>query len=55
MTPLHRQPICAASSLLVPLLQLSAPSWLALEGVPPSWAILWLLPWSLVWMDRLPV
>ena len=48
MTPLHRQPICVASVLLVPLLQLSAPSWLTLEGIPPSWAILWLLPWSLV-------
>ena len=48
MTPLHRQPICVASVLLVPLLQLAAPSWLTLEGIPPSWAILWLLPWSLV-------
>ena len=48
MTPLHRQPICVASVLLVPLLKLAAPSWLTLEGVPPSWAILWLLPWSLV-------
>ena len=48
MTPLHRQPICVASVLLVPLLQLASPSWLTLEGIPPSWAILWLLPWSLV-------
>ena len=48
MTPLHRQPTCVASVLLVPLLQLAGPSWLTLEGVPPSWAMLWLLPWSLV-------
>ena len=48
MTRLHRQPICVASALLVPFLQLSAPAWMNLDGVPPSWAILWLLPWSLV-------
>ena len=48
MTRLHRQPICVASALLVPILQLAAPAWLNLDGVPPSWAILWLLPWSLV-------
>jgi hypothetical protein len=33
MARLHRQPICVASALLVPLLQLVAPSWLALDGV----------------------
>ena len=48
MTRLHRQPICAASALLVPILQLASPAWLNLDGVPPSWAVLWLLPWSLV-------
>ena len=48
MARLHRQPICVASALLVPLLQLVAPSWLALDGVGPSWAMLWLLPWALV-------
>ena len=48
MTQLHRQPICVASALLVPILQMAAPSWINLDGVPPSWAILWLLPWSLV-------
>jgi len=48
MTRLHRQPICAASALLVPILQMARPSWINLDGVPPSWAILWLLPWSLV-------
>ena len=48
MARLHRQPICVASALLVPLLQLVAPSWLVLDGVGPSWAMLWLLPWALV-------
>ena len=48
MARLHRQPICVASALLVPLLQLVAPFWLALDGVGPSWAMLWLLPWALV-------
>ena len=48
MTRLHRQPICVASALLVPILQLASPVWLNLDGVPPSWAVLWLLPWSLV-------
>jgi len=48
MARLHRQPICVASALLVPLLQLLAPDWLSLDGVGPSWAVLWLLPWALV-------
>ena len=48
MARLHRQPICVASALLVPLFQLVAPSWLVLDGVGPSWAMLWLLPWALV-------
>lgn len=48
MARLHRQPICVASALLVPLFQLVAPSWLMLDGVGPSWAMLWLLPWALV-------
>lgn len=48
MARLHRQPICVASALLVPLLQLLAPTWLSLDGVGPSWAVLWLLPWALV-------
>ena len=48
MARLHRQPICVASALLVPLFQLVAPSWLVLDGVWPSWAMLWLLPWALV-------
>ncbi len=48
MARLHQQPICVASALLVPLLTLATPTWLTLSGVAPSWAILWLLPWSLV-------
>ena len=48
MPRLHRQPICVASAILVPILQMAAPSWISLDGVPPGWAILWLLPWSLV-------
>ena len=48
MPRLHRQPICVASAFLVPILQMASPGWLNLDGVPPSWAILWLLPWSLV-------
>ncbi|MDA0258825.1 MAG: rod shape-determining protein MreD [Cyanobacteria bacterium] len=48
MGRLHRQPICVASALLVPMTTLATPSWLGLDGVPPSWAVLWLLPWALV-------
>ena len=48
MARLHQQPICVASSLLVPLATLATPPWLGLDGVPPSWAVIWLLPWALV-------
>lgn len=48
MNRLHRQPICVVSALMVPLFTLMAPSWLAIAGVGPAWAVLWLLPWSLV-------
>lgn len=48
MTRLHRQPICVASALLVPMATLATPPWLGLDGVPPCWAVLWLLPWALV-------
>ena len=48
MNRLHRQPICVASALLVPLATLSSPSWLTISGVAPAWAVLWLLPWALV-------
>ncbi|MEB3316804.1 MAG: rod shape-determining protein MreD [Cyanobacteriota bacterium] len=48
MRLLTRQPVFAASLLLVPLVGLAAPSWLTLAGVPPCWPVLWLLPWALV-------
>ena len=48
MARLHRQPACVLTALLVPLLSLASPPWLGLEGVPPTWAVLWLLPWALV-------
>ncbi|MFM7635714.1 MAG: rod shape-determining protein MreD [Cyanobacteriota bacterium] len=48
MAALHRQGWCAATGLLVPLLTLAAPGFLRLDGVPPAWAVLWLLPWALV-------
>jgi rod shape-determining protein MreD len=47
MAVLSRQPWCAATVLVVPLLTLAAPAWLRLGGVPPAWAVLWLLPWAL--------
>ncbi|BEV35500.1 rod shape-determining protein MreD [Synechococcus sp. M16CYN] len=48
MARLHRQPICVASALLVPLLVLGSPRWLSIDGVGPAWVLLWLLPWALV-------
>ena len=48
MARLHRQPLPLATALLVPLLTLATPSWLGVSGVGPAWAVLWLLPWSLV-------
>mgnify|MGYP007105909674 FL=1 len=48
MARLHQQPICVASSLLVPLATLAIPPWLGIDGVPPAWAVIWLLPWALV-------
>jgi hypothetical protein len=53
MALLSRQPLCAATALLVPLLTLASPGWLKLAGVAPAWAVLWLLPWALV-EGRLP-
>jgi rod shape-determining protein MreD len=47
MDLLTRQPLLAASALLVPLLVLASPGWLSLDGVGPCWAVLWLLPWAL--------
>jgi rod shape-determining protein MreD len=48
MELLRRQPVLAASLVLVPLVNLAAPPWLTLAGVPPCWPVLWLLPWALV-------
>ncbi|RPF83541.1 hypothetical protein [Synechococcus sp. CC9616] len=48
MARLHRQPLSLATALLVPLLSLATPSWFGVSGVGPAWAVLWLLPWSLV-------
>ena len=48
MTRLHRQPICVASALMVPMAILATPPWFGLDGVPPCWVVLWLLPWALV-------
>ena len=48
MARLYQRPMCMASSLLVPLATLATPPWLGLDGVPPSWAVIWLLPWALV-------
>ncbi|MBM5791963.1 MAG: rod shape-determining protein MreD [Cyanobacteria bacterium M_surface_10_m1_298] len=47
MAALHRQRWCIATALLVPLLTLAAPWFLAIDGVGPAWAVLWLLPWAL--------
>ena len=48
MSALARQRWTLATALLVPLLVLAAPAPLQLDGTPPSWAVLWLLPWALV-------
>jgi rod shape-determining protein MreD len=45
---LLRQRWTPATALLVPLLVLAAPAPLLLAGVPPCWAVLWLLPWALM-------
>lgn len=47
MAVLARQPLALATALLVPWLSLAAPAWLQLDGMPPAWSVLWLLPWSL--------
>ncbi|MBM5825748.1 MAG: rod shape-determining protein MreD [Cyanobacteria bacterium M_surface_10_m2_119] len=48
MSSLVRQRWTLATALLMPLLVLASPAPLQLAGVPPSWAVLWLLPWALV-------
>ncbi len=44
----HLRAVFALSAIGVPLLRFIAPSWLSIMGVGPSWAVLWLLPWSLL-------
>ena len=41
--------VIAASAAVVVGLHISTPSWLALTGIAPSWEVLWLLPFSLVY------
>jgi hypothetical protein len=41
---LSRHQALFLSVLLVLFLSLASPWWLKLQGVPPSWAVLWLLP-----------
>ena len=36
------------TSLLLLLLTIATPTWLRLDGIPPSWPVLWLLPWAVV-------
>jgi len=48
VSSLVRQRWTLATALLMPLLVLASPAPLQLAGVPPSWAVLWLLPWALV-------
>ena len=33
--------------LFIPFCYLLSPSWLSISGIGPSWAILWLIPWSI--------
>ncbi|MEX1316482.1 MAG: rod shape-determining protein MreD [Synechococcaceae cyanobacterium] len=47
MSGLARQRWTLATVLVVPLLVLAAPGPVQLAGVPPSWAVIWLLPWAL--------
>jgi len=47
MAGLHRHGLSVGSALAVPALTLLSPGWLSLDGVSPSWAVLWLLPWAL--------
>ena len=45
---LHRQPGCVVTALLVPVLSRAGRLKPRIDGVPPAWAVLWLLPWALV-------
>ncbi len=48
MARLYQRPIFVLSVFAVPLLTFVAPSWAGLSGVAPCWAVLWLMPWSLL-------
>ena len=45
MAGLHRHGLSVGSALAVPALTLLSPGWLSLDGVSPSWVVLWLLPY----------
>ena len=47
MKRLNRKFVYQFLALLVPFLTFFSPSWIALVGVGPRWAELWLLPWAL--------
>ncbi len=44
---IHGRNICLACVIFVPFLTFLNPSWLSINGVAPSWGVLWLLPWAL--------
>ena len=48
-----RQPLTRLQALLLSaaallLLFMATPGWLRLDGMPPTWTVLWLLPWAVV-------
>ncbi len=47
MRRLNKKFVYQVLALLVPFLTFLSPSWIALVGVGPRWAELWLLPWAL--------
>ena len=47
MQKLNRSSFYICLILAVPFLTLLRPQWLAISGIGPNWAVLWLLPWAL--------
>ena len=45
--PLGRPAMALVSGSLALLLSLACPWWLQLDGLPPNWLVLSLLPWAL--------
>ena len=45
---LNRSRALLGSGLIVLLLVSNPPAWLQINGIPPNWAVLWLLPWAVV-------